>query len=242
MSIGPIEGGLAQGALALAGAGAGRVLNLLITWLPGASAHPLSSCPTCGLASSWRDWVPFLTFVRAGGLCRVCGTPLPRRTVAVEMASAALLPYLFWHFGASLQAGIAALYTALFIVIFAVDLEHRIVPNRLIFPALVVAPPTAWLSGLSLPSILAGGALAFGLLLLSSLLYPGGVGGGDVKLAALIGLITGYPGVITAMLGFALLAGAVAAFLLVTGRKGRRDYIPYAPFMVVGATLALLVR
>jgi len=136
---------------------------------------------------------------------------------------------------------LATLYTCFFIVIFFIDLEHRLVLNRVIYPAIVVAL-------LAIPitpnhdaaELLGGGAIGFGLLFLIAVIYPAGMGMGDVKLAAFIGLAVGFPAVFVALLFSFVAGGLVGGSLLLTGLKGRKDYIPFAPFLVTGGMVAML--
>ena len=147
--------------------------------------------------------------------------------------------FLAWYFGPSLRALVGVWYLALFLLITAIDLEHRLVLNRVIVPAIILAPATATLWGLSPLSIGVGGAIEFLFFLLSALISRGGVGMGDVKLGAFLGLIAGYPLVITGLMATAVSAGLVSGMLLLLRIKSRRDYIPYAPFMVLGTAVAL---
>lgn len=227
---------------ALLGAAVGSFLNLCIDRLPHGRSIlvPRSHCDACGHPLAVRDLVPVFSYLMLRGLCRYCGARIPLRILMVEVAAAASFGLLWWQLGPSLSTLILSFYASLFILIFAIDLEHRLVLNSVIYPALVVAPFIALLSGLAPLEILAGGTVGFALLLLPALAYRGGMGGGDIKLASFIGLILGFPQILIAILVAALSGGLVAAWLLLTGLRGRKDPIPFAPFLVLGATVSLI--
>lgn len=162
------------------------------------------------------------------------------RALLLRLVTPVICGFLAWRLGPTPQTLAALFYAALFLLITAIDLEHRLVLNRVVLPAIAFAPVTATLWGLSPLSIALGGGLEFGFFLLSALLFRGAVGGGDVKLGAFLGLITGYPRVMLGLLVCVLVAGLVSGLLVVLRIKSRTDYIPYAPFMVLGAAVALV--
>lgn len=163
------------------------------------------------------------------------------RTFALAAAMPAAFGLLAWYWGPQGRGAVSLLYAAVFLLIAAIDLEHRLVLNAVVFPAIVAAPVAALVWGLSPPSILAGGLVEFGFFLVMALATRGAaIGGGDVKLALFLGLIAGFPGVITALFVTALASGAVSLALILLRLKSRRDYIPYAPFMLAGTAVALL--
>ena len=139
-----------------------------------------------------------------------------------------------------LRAVLFALYTVFFVVLAVIDLRHRIVPDRLVLPALLVAPITSLLWGHSPLSVALGGAIHVGTFAVSAAVMRGAIGMGDVKLAAVLGMVTGFPGVFVSMLAGAVLSGLVSAGLVLTRVKTLRDFIPFAPFMLAGALAALL--
>jgi len=161
-----------------------------------------------------------------------------------------LLFVLLWYrYGFSLRQAqgeplgllLATLYTCFFIVIFFIDLEHHLVLNRVIYPAIVVALlAIPFTPNHDVVGLLGGGALGFGLLFLIAFIYPAGMGIGDVKLAAFIGLVVGLPSIFVALLISFVAGGLVGGSLLLTGLKGRKDPIPFAPFLVAGGMVAML--
>lgn len=218
-------------------------LNVCIDRLPAGESivSPPSHCPTCGRRLAPLDLIPVLSYLALRGRCRSCGAPIPRRVLLVEVMTGLLFVLLGVRYDLSLRLLLATLYTCFFIVIFFIDLEHQLVLNRVIYPALVVAllaiPFTPHHDAVKL---LAGGAIGFGLLFLIALIYPAGMGMGDVKLAAFIGLIVGFPAIFAALLISFVAGGVIGGGLLLSGLKGRKDLIPFAPFLVMGGMVAML--
>ena len=113
--------------------------------------------------------------------------------------------------------------------------------NRVVYPAIALAfLVPAFVSGYELISAVIGGAVGAGILLPLALLFPRGMGMGDVKLAALIGLLVGFPQVLIALLSTSILGGVVAGGLLLVKLKGRKDPIPFAPFLIAGLVVTML--
>jgi leader peptidase (prepilin peptidase)/N-methyltransferase len=233
---------------ALLGVVISSFLNVCIDRLPERVSiiSPPSHCPACGRRLASFDLIPLLSYLLLRGRCRYCGAPIPRRVLLVE-AMTGLLFVLLWYragsppYGFSLGLLLATLYICFFIVIFFIDLEHHLVLNRVIYPAIVVAllaiPITPNHNAVKL---LAGGAIGFGVLFLIAFIYPAGMGMGDVKLTTFIGLVVGFPAVFVALLFSFVAGGLVGGGLLLTGLKGRKDPIPFAPFLVAGGMIAML--
>jgi len=166
----------------------------------------------------------------------------------VELATGVVFALLAWHYGLSVGLGVMAFYACLFIIIFVIDLEQGLILNKVVYPSMVVALLLALLpqSRLTLmiePGIAnaaLGGGIGFALFLLIALVSRGGMGWGDVKLAALIGLATGFPLVFLAIIMGAILGGIVAVALVIAKKRKRRQTIPFGPFLAVAAMVTLL--
>ncbi|MFQ5814040.1 MAG: prepilin peptidase [Anaerolineae bacterium] len=228
---------------ALLGLVVSSFLNVCIDRLPEGESivSPPSHCPACGRRLAPFDLIPLLSYVLLRGRCRYCGAPIPRRVLLVESTTGLLFALLWYRYGFSLRLLLATLYTCFFIVIFFIDLEHHLVLNRVIYPAIVVALLVIpFAPGHSARELLLGGLIGFALLFLIAFIYPAGMGMGDVKLATFIGLIVGFPSVFVAFLISFVAGGLVGGGLLLTGLKGRKDAIPFAPFLVAGGMVAML--
>ncbi len=239
---------------ALLGLAIGSFLNLCIDRLPrdGSIVSPGSHCDSCGRALGPVDLVPVLSYLWLRGRCRYCGAAIPARVLVVEIAAGALYPLLAWHYGLGLELAAALVYLSAFIVIFFIDLEHRLVLVAVALPAMVAAfafsffwngfeefwPKTG--PGFALSALL-GATVGVGLMAVPHVVTRGrGMGFGDVYLAGLIGLVTGFPQVLVALWMGIVAGGAVAIALLVARAVGRKDAIPFGPFLVVGAMAALV--
>ena len=230
-------------AFATVGAAVGSFLNLCIDRLPrGASiVTPRSSCDACGRRLAAVDMIPVISYVALRGRCRTCHEPIPRRVLLVELATGALFGLIHLRFGASLQGVLVCVYAAYLIVTLVIDLEHRRILNKLTYPAIVVALAVApFMPDRSLLQTLAGGAIGLGVLLLIALVYPGGMGMGDIKLGAFIGLAVGLPGILLALYFSFVLGGLISGLLWLARIIGRRDPIAFGPFLALGALTPLL--
>ena len=152
-----------------------------------------------------------------------------------------LFAFLCWKFGLGLELGISLVYASLLIIIFVIDLENQLVLDKVIYPgmALALAFSFFW-PGLGVLSSLGGGALGLAVMALPFIIYRRGMGMGDVKLGALVGLMSGYPLVLLALFLSVITGGLVAALLLVFKIKKRKDPIPFAPFLATSAMVTLL--
>jgi leader peptidase (prepilin peptidase) / N-methyltransferase len=218
----------------------GSFLNVVAARVPlkRSVVSPPSACMSCGTELSWHDNIPVLSWLLLHGRCRTCKTAISWLYPAVELGTALLVAASFWRFGLSIDAGIAAFYCAVLVVLSAIDVERRIVPNRIVLPAAVIVLAANTASHLSVEWLAAGlGASAF--LLLAALAYPRGMGMGDVKLALLLGFAVGR------YVPIALFAGMVAALVpsgVLFARHGsaaRKMAIPFAPFLAFGGIVAL---
>ena len=225
------------------GAIAGSFLNVVAYRLPRHESLvlPGSHCPRCGTPVKPYDNIPILSYLLLGGHCRSCGAPISVRYPLIEALTAALcVGAVLAH---SSVAGIALSVSLILLVVPAalIDLEHRIIPNRITALGVVVALAL----GLALdpagePERLIAGAAAGGFLLLAALAYPGGMGMGDVKLAAMMGLFLGRavaPAILIALLTGVLLGAAVIARK--GAREGRKTAVPFGPFLALGALVAV---
>ncbi len=237
----------------------GSFLNVCIDRLPlhKSLVSPPSHCDACQHRLSVLDLVPLLSYLWLRGRCRYCGARIPLRVPLVELLTGALFFLAFWYFGLTAQFGITAFWCCVFLVIIFIDWEHKLILNKVTYPMAVVAlvilafdslsrgsltPGNLSFLPLDKPGILSGvigGAVGLGFFLLIFLINPRGMGLGDVKLAGLIGLVTGWPLVIVALLIGILIGGLAAIVLLSLKLKGRKDVIPYGSFLAIGPIITL---
>jgi leader peptidase (prepilin peptidase)/N-methyltransferase len=240
----------------LLGAAVGSFINVVADRLPEGKSiiSPPSHCPGCQHGLSVKDVIPIFSYLWLKGRCRYCGITIPRRLFWVELGTAILFAFLYWHYGLNWELAIVAFYCCLFIVLLLIDLARNILPNKIVYPAMIFAIVIAALGSifgfeprdiadtgfrLWIVDAAIGGGIGFGLLLIPALFYRGGMGWGDVKLAALIGLVTGFPLVLPAMFLAMVSGGLTAAILLLLKLKSRKDAIPFGPFLSLAAMATL---
>ena len=218
----------------------GSFLNVVVARVPERRSlvRPPSSCGSCGTEILWRDNIPVLSYLLLRGRCRHCDGSISPVYPLVEAVTAALVVACVAVFGPRPEAALAAGFCAVLVTLSVIDTRHRIVPNRIVIPAAVVAlvvhtaldPSLAWLAW----SLVAAGAL-----FLVVLAYPKGLGMGDVKLALLLGAVLGASVTVALMLG--IFAALVPAAVLVSRHRAaaRKMAVPLVPFLSFGAVVAL---
>ena len=236
---------------AILGLAVGSFLNVCIDRLPRNESilHPPSHCQACQRRLATKELIPLFSYLWLRGRCRYCQARIPRKLFYVELATGIIFVLLYISYGLCPRLGITAFYFCLFIIIFFVDLEHGLILNKVVYTGIVVALllalllPQPWIIQLKFRGIAnfaMGGGIGFVLLLLIALISRGGMGWGDVKLAALIGLACGFPLVFVALIMGAIIGGVVAVFLMIAKKKGRKESIPFGPFLSVATLVTLL--
>jgi leader peptidase (prepilin peptidase) / N-methyltransferase len=228
----------------------GSFLNVVIHRVPAKQSvvRPPSRCPRCEREIAPRDNIPVLSWLLLRGKCRHCGEPISARYPLVEMATAALFVAGGIRFADSWALPAYLLLFASLLAISVIDLEHYIIPNRIVYPTLFAGAgllaAAALLEGE--PSRIRDAAIgslgAWFALLVVHFIQPGGMGFGDVRLAAVLGMYLGWLDLELVLLGMLLgiLLGAVLGVLLVVTRiRGRKDAIPFGPFLAAGAVIAI---
>jgi leader peptidase (prepilin peptidase)/N-methyltransferase len=226
--------GLAQGLVV------GSFLNVVAARVPlrRSIVRPGSACMECSAPIAWYDNLPLVSYAVLRGRCRHCAARIPFRYPAVELATGLLVAACLLAFGLTAYAFLAAAWCAVLVALSAIDLEHRIVPNRIVLPAATAVLAARTLIDPS-PEWLLGALGASGFLLAAALVYPAGMGMGDVKLALLLGAMLGRDVAVGMMAGM-LAALVPSVFLLARhGAAGRKLGIPFAPFLALGAVVAL---
>jgi len=235
---------------AILGLVVGSFLNVCIDRLPQnkSIAYPPSHCEACQHKLAAKDLIPVFSYIRLRGRCRYCQASIPRRILWVELATAVIFALLCWHYGLSAESGVMIFYACLFTIIFVIDLEHSLILNKVVYPGMVAALllalyPWPWFSesiGMRVAYAALGGAAGFAIFLLIAIVSRGGMGWGDVKLAALVGMAIGFPLVFVAIIMAAILGGIVAVALLIAKKRNRREMIPFGPFLALAAMVTLL--
>lgn len=207
---------------------------------------PASHCDVCQHPLGALDLIPVVSYIALRGRCRYCGARIGARSLWVELGTALLFALAAWQIapqtaGTLLELGLVSALLGILMLVTVTDLEHGLILDRVIWPGLALALVYTLTRGWpAMGSYILGGLAGAGLILLIRAVVPEGMGEGDVKLTAFIGLSCGLRG-----LGFALfigfvVGGIIAAGLLATGRKKRGDTLPLGPFLALGGAVALL--
>lgn len=225
----------------------GSFLNVCIYRLPRGESvvWPGSHCPSCHQPVAPYDNVPVLSYLWLLGKCRRCKAPISIQYPLVELLSGLAYVLVVWRFGLTWPALVYAAFCAALIVVSGIDLEHQIIPDRITLPGLAIGLVAAvTILPIGIVNAVAGVAVGGGLLWLLAWLSPylfgkEGMGGGDIKLMGMVGAFLGWkPALLTIMLG--ALAGSVLGMTLIVIKRLRRDqYIPFGPFLALGAVVAL---
>jgi leader peptidase (prepilin peptidase) / N-methyltransferase len=221
----------------------GSFLNVVAYRLPrGESlAFPGSHCTTCNAEVKPYDNVPVFSWLALRGRCRSCGERISPRYPIVELITALAFAAIVLTRGLDADLALELPFAGMLIAVADIDLEHRIVPNKILLPLAV------WCVGASavvrpdaLPELLIAGAGAFTFLLVAALAYPAGMGMGDVKLAGVMGLYLGVAVAPALFIAF-LLGSAVGVVMLVRhGAAARKRGVPFAPFLALGGIAGVL--
>ncbi len=232
------------------------LLDALVGWVVGIAINHAADtlpqratlrrwphCSACGARHAWLAWSAWLAYLSGQGACGQCGQRRARltRSLWVEVATPLLFVFLLGRYGPSWYTGLMSIYTAILILVTVTDLEHRLILNAVILPAILLAVGAAFVTpGLSWKVALLGGAVGFVLAYVAALLARGGLGGGDVTLSAFLGLIIGFPKILLSLLFGVFLGGLVAFLLLITRRVGLKSMIPYGPFLTITGWIMLV--
>ncbi len=225
----------------------GSFLNVCIYRIPAnrSIVTPASNCPACGTPIQFYDNIPIVSYILLMGKCRQCTSKISVRYPMVELLTGILAALCVLKFGLSLAAGIYFVFTATLLVITFIDIDHRIIPDVISLPGIpLFFAASFFLPGIgpveSIIGILVGGGSLF---LVAWLYYmltgKEGMGGGDIKLLAMIGAIVGWQGVILTVFAASITGTAVGGALMLFSGKNLKLAIPFGPFLSMGAAVSV---
>lgn len=221
----------------------GSFLNVCIYRLPTESSivRPPSSCPRCGTRIRWYDNLPVISWILLRGRCRNCKTSISVRYPVVELLTGGFAMVLWTRFGLDWQTLIYFVLVCLLLVITFIDIDHRIIPDIISLPGIPIGFGASFLSpNVSWQDALIGIAAGGGSLLAIALGYQlitgkDGMGGGDIKLLAMIGAFLGWKGVLFTIMASSFIGTLVGIVIMIRARKGMKLAIPFGPFLAIGA-------
>ena len=229
------------------GACIGSFLNVCIYRIPAGTSivRPPSSCPRCKNEIAFYDNIPILSWLLLLGKCRACGAPIAVRYPLVELMTGLFAAACIVFFGPTWHALAAFAFIAVLIVVAFIDLDHRIIPDAISLPgipiffiAAIAATDLTWQS--SVVGVLAGGgslfAVAWGY---QTITGREGMGGGDIKLLAMIGAFIGWRGILFTLFAASAIGTLIGIVAMIRSGKGMKLAIPFGPFLALGAVLYL---
>ncbi|SFR02804.1 prepilin peptidase [Desulfoscipio geothermicus] len=221
----------------------GSFLNVCIYRIPEGNSVVTGSsyCYSCGHKLSFFDMVPVLSYIFLRGRCRYCGAGFSPQYPLVEFVTGLLYLLVFYKFGYAPATLLFWVFFSILAVVSVIDLHHRIIPDGLLITGTVLGLPLVlWQSIDYLISGIIGFLTAGIIMFLIAVLSKGGMGGGDIKLSAVMGLYLGWQGVLVALFLAFLAGGLAGVLLLAAGRKGRKDALPFGPFLALGGAVAAI--
>lgn len=223
----------------------GSFLNVCICRMPKDESivSPPSHCPNCDYKIRWYDNIPLLSYLLLRGKCRGCGTRISLQYPLVELLNGLLTLALFMRFGISLTFAALFLFCSALVVITFIDLEHQIIPDEISLPGIIIGfifsfflPWQSWINSL-LGIVLGGGSLllvAYGYQWLTG---KDGMGGGDIKLLAMMGAFLGWKSVPFIIFSSSLIGSVVGVTMMLVQKKDSKLAIPFGPYLAFGAVL-----
>ena len=239
---------LFSGIAVLLGLIVGSFLNVCIYRLPNEQSivTPRSRCPACQAGIAWYDNIPVLSYLLLRGRCRACGASISLRYPAVEVLTALVSWLIFYRYGVTWLYAVWFVYAASLFTLSVIDLDHRIIPDGISLSGIVIGLLLSLFTPLqpfldSLFGVLVGG----GFLLVVGMVYEAarkqeGIGGGDIKLMAMVGAFTGWKGALFTIFGGSLVASLFGVSMMVIRRSGSQLAIPFGPFLSVASFAYIL--
>ncbi len=222
----------------------GSFLNVIIYRLPENKSImlPASHCPECGTRLKPFDLVPVLSFLIYRGKCRYCSSKISWQYPVVELLTGLLFLLIYLKFGLSIKTAIYLILISLLIVCSIIDLKYKIIPNKITYSGIILGLILSlFFDHLTFISSLIGGLIPAGLLFLIALVYKKGMGIGDVKLVAMIGVFTGYKIVLAGIFIGSIVGLLFVLPLLIAGKMSRKSRIPFGPFISIGSLIMLYI-
>jgi leader peptidase (prepilin peptidase)/N-methyltransferase len=227
----------------------GSFLNVLIYRIPRHKnvVFDRSACPTCGRLIAWYHNIPMLSYLLLLGKCASCRKPISLRYPIVETANAALYLFFVWQFGLSFEFAVFSALGSTLLVIFLIDLDFQIIPDVITLPGMIAGLAVSFLpEGIGIISALIGLVVGGGALYLIAmagdiLFKKESMGGGDIKMAAMLGAFLGWKKVLLVFM-LSAVAGLVVSLLIMAFSRSLRRHriIPFGPFLSIAAVVALL--
>lgn len=222
----------------------GSFINVCIYRIPRGESvvYPPSHCPWCGYNLELLDLIPILSYLRLRGRCRKCGNKISGQYPLVELLTGIIFVFAFSKFGFTFEFLAEIVLIICLIISTFIDIKHQIIPDKVVLPTAVIGLLLTFLLRLqNLPDYFLGSAVGGGIILLIAVLSRGGMGGGDVKLFAAVGMFLGLRLTILSIL-LSFIFGSIAGLMLIMlNLKKIKDAIPFGPFIALGSVISLFM-
>lgn len=222
----------------------GSFLNVCIYRIPKGESisYPPSHCMGCGTRLKHLDLIPIISYLLAKGKCRYCGEKISLQYPIIEILNAFIYVLLFYKFGLSLLLIKYSILCSVLLVISIIDFDHKIIPNSINLFLLIygIIFNIIDFSFSNLTSNLLGLFIGGGLFLLIAIISKGAMGGGDIKLVAVLGLLFGFKKILLITFLSFIIGAIISILLLLFKIKKRKDYIPFGPFICIGAFITII--
>jgi len=229
----------------VSGAVIGSFLNVCIHRLPAEKSvvSPSSHCPQCRTPIRFYDNIPILSFLLLRGRCRVCGTPISVQYILIEIMNGAGYALIAWKFGLYTETVFYALLFSALLTASVIDLYHQIIPDVITIPGIIIGlAASAFILPPGIKSAFFGALLGGGLFFIIAVVSRGGMGGGDIKLIAMIGSFLGLTDVLITIVLSSFIGSVVGILMMVMFGKGRKYKIPFGPFLAIGGIMSLFFK
>jgi leader peptidase (prepilin peptidase)/N-methyltransferase len=233
---------------ALFGAIVGSFLNVCIYRIPlrKSVVWPGSACPGCRRELSWFENIPVLSFLALRGRCRTCGQRIGWRYPLIESLVALMFGAAWWYYGPGVLLASRLIFGCALVVLFAIDLEHQLLPNVITLPGILVGfafsffTEPGWLS--SLIGIVIGGGILYAIAeVYYRIRHEEGLGMGDVKMLAMVGAFIGWKLTIVTLMAASFSGTIIGVSLIVARRGDMKSALPFGTFLAIGAAVAATV-
>jgi len=229
------------------GACIGSFLNVCIYRIPAALSivHPGSSCPRCKTMIPFYDNIPIFSYLLLMGKCRHCEAPIAIRYPFVELLGGLFAVACVLSFGPTLHGLVVFAFIATLIVVTFIDLDHRIIPDTISLPGIplfflgALAVPTVTWQASAIGIVAGGGSLFIVAWVYQFMTRREGMGGGDIKLLAMIGAMIGWQGILFTLFAASAIGTIVGLLAMIRSGKGMKLAIPFGPFLAMGAIIYL---
>lgn len=202
-------------------------------------SHDRSYCPTCKYQLQWWELIPIVSYLIQQGKCRHCSNNISIIYPVIELLTGCLFAFSYWEVGLSLELITALLFISMLMIIFVTDITYMLIPNKILIfflPLLIImriiSPTEPWYDAII------GAVVGFGILALIIIVSKGGMGAGDMKLFALLGIVLGWKATLLTLFMASLFGAIIGGILIFIRKNSRKQPIPFGPYIIVASIIS----